>query len=180
MAHLLIVIGIWCRPLRPLPPSSPLESGSPGGFRGRFSCRSRSVTGVPSPSSSESLLNPLHHLHHLVDHVLVEVEVLAGVPDDHRKLEDLDPEVEDHHPNGLPLGLLLSWAVREAAYAGGGGPFERILLRTTPMLGTRCAAAGEVLVRNRLLTGTTMVLLPLFLLLRFMLPADAPRESPGE
>ena len=43
------------------------------------------------------------------------------------------------------------------------------------MLGTRCAAAGGVLVRNCRLTGTTIVLLPLFLLL-----ADAPRESLGE
>ena len=46
------------------------------------------------------------------------------------------------------------------------------------MLGTRCAAAGGVLARNRLCTGTTIVPLPLFLLLRFMLPADG--ESPGE
>ena len=48
------------------------------------------------------------------------------------------------------------------------------------MLGTRCAAAGGVLARNRRLAGTTIVLLPLFLLLRFMLAGDAPRESPGE
>ena len=90
------------------------------------------------------------------------------------------------------MDLLLSWvcdgpgtppepAVLEAgAEAGEAGPFERILLRTKPMLGTRCAAAGGVLVRNRLLTGTTMVLLPLFLLFKFRLPADAPSESPGE
>ena len=48
------------------------------------------------------------------------------------------------------------------------------------MLGTRCAAASGVLVRNRRRTGTTIVLLPLFLLFRFTLPADAPSESPGE
>ena len=45
------------------------------------------------------------------------------------------------------------------------------------MLGTRCAAAGGVLVRNRRCTGTTIMLLPLFLLLRFKFPADAPRDS---
>ena len=42
------------------------------------------------------------------------------------------------------------------------------------MLGTRCAAAGGVLVRNRRRTGGTVVLLPLFLFFRFKLPADAP------
>ena len=127
------------------------------------------------------LLNHLHHLHHLVDYVPVEVEVLAGVLDDHGRLEDLDLEVEGHRLNGLLLGLLLSLGGTGSwAYFSGGGPFERILLRTRPMLGTRCAAAGGVLFRNRLLTGTTIVLLPLFLILRFMLPADAPRESPGE
>ena len=36
-----------------------------------------------------------------------------------------------------------------------------------------CAAAGGVLVRNRLRTGTTIVLLP-------WLPAEAPREVFGE
>ena len=39
------------------------------------------------------------------------------------------------------------------------------------MLGARCAAAGGVCVRSRLLTGTTNVLLPLFLLFRLRLPA---------
>ena len=48
------------------------------------------------------------------------------------------------------------------------------------MLGARCAAAGGVLVRKRHRTGTTIVLLPLFLLFKFKLPADAPSESPGE
>ena len=75
----------------------------------------------------------------------------------------------------LELGGTGSWE-----FAGGGGPLERILLRTRPMLGTRCAAAGGVLFRNRLLTGTAIVLLLRFLLLRLILPADAPRESPGE
>ena len=48
------------------------------------------------------------------------------------------------------------------------------------MLGTRCAAAGGVLVRRRLRAGIAIVLLPLFLLFKFMFPADAPSESPGE
>ena len=34
---------------------------------------------------------------------------------------------------------------------------KRILLRTNPMLGALCAAAGGVLVRNRRLSGTTIV-----------------------
>ena len=55
-----------------------------------------------------------------------------------------------------------------------------ILLRTNPILGARCAATGGVLIRNRPRTGTTIVLLPLFLVLRLRFPAGAPRESAGE
>ena len=57
---------------------------------------------------------------------------------------------------------------------------ERILLLTSPILGARCAAVGCVLVRKRLRTGTTIALLPLILVLKFKLVAEAPRESPGE
>ena len=64
--------------------------------------------------------------------------------------------------------------------AWGGGPLERILLLTAPVLGTRCCDIGGVLARSRLWTGTTIVLLPLFLSRRFRCPAEAPKESPGE
>ena len=60
------------------------------------------------------LLNHLHRLHHLVDLVQVEVEGLAGVLDDHRKLEDLDHWVVVHLLNGLALVLLLSQVVLDA------------------------------------------------------------------
>ena len=36
------------------------------------------------------------------------------------------------------------------------------------------------MVLNLRRTGKTIVLLPLFLVLRFKFPADAPSESPGE
>ena len=45
------------------------------------------------------------------------------------------------------------------------------------MLGTRCAAASGVLVRNRLRTGTTIVLLPLFLAPRIK-DNGSPRKHP--
>ena len=48
------------------------------------------------------------------------------------------------------------------------------------MLGTRCVAAGGVSVRRRRRAGTTIVLLPLFLLFKFTSPADAPSENLGE
>ena len=62
----------------------------------------------------------------------------------------------------------------------GSGPLERIRRLNKPMLGTRWAAAGGVLVLNRRCTGRIIVLLPLVLLFRFKLPADAPSQSPGE
>ena len=48
------------------------------------------------------------------------------------------------------------------------------------MLGTRCAAAGGVLVLNRLRTGATIALLPLFPVLRIRFAEAAPRERAGE
>ena len=48
------------------------------------------------------------------------------------------------------------------------------------MLGLRCCATGGVMVLRHLQTGTTMVLLPLFLARKFRLLAEAPRESHGE
>ena len=75
---------------------------------------------------------------------------------------------------------MYSYGTKGWGLGGGGGPFERILLLTIPILGTRCAAAGGVLVRNRLRAGTTIALLPLFLDLTLKFPAEAPRESPGE
>ena len=46
--------------------------------------------------------NRHRHRHHLVDHYQIEVEGLAGVLDDHGKLEDLDHLVEDHLLKGRP------------------------------------------------------------------------------
>ena len=57
-AHLLIVRGVWWRPRRPLPPPSPLESGSSGGFRCCLQSRSVSWGSSPSSSSESPLESP--------------------------------------------------------------------------------------------------------------------------
>ena len=102
------------------------------------------------------------------------------VVDDHENLVDRDHQADCLFLDVLVLELLLNRLVLEAGSVPAEGPFERLLLLNTPMLGIRCAAAGGVLVRNLRLTGRTIALLPLFLLFRFKLPADAPSESPGE
>ena len=54
---------------------------------------------------------------------------------------------------------------------------DRILLLTTLTLGALCCATGGVLVRRRLRTGTTMLLLPLLRTHRLRFPAEAPSDE---
>ena len=123
-------------------------------------------------------LSRLHLLHHLV--ALLELDekvVLVEIDACHRWIHGLLLRVDLLLLGiGEPI-LLVRLAVRQAGDRLG-GPLERILLLlTNPMLGFRCATVGGVLVRSRLRTGITMVLLPLLPDLKFKLVAEVPREE---
>ena len=107
--------GVWCRPRRrrrPLPPLSPLESGSSGGVRCCFQSRHLGVR--HHRHLLNLLLSLLRALHHQLDRHPVEAENLVDDAVDLESLEDLDHQVDCLLLDNLGLGLLLNRLVLEA------------------------------------------------------------------